>query len=71
MGKMGTVQKFKRPPKNHMQFQGYTPRRINGLGDKKRRLFRLRDWQASVAAWLALLMVTVGIWAEGNLLGGR
>lgn len=68
---MGTVHRFKRPLKNHTQFQGYAPRPINGLGDKKRRRLRLRDWQASVAAWLALLLVAVGIWAAGTLLGGR
>lgn len=68
---MGTVHKFKRPPKNQKQFQGYTPRPIEGLSDKKRRRLKLRDWQASVVAWLALLLVAVGIWAVGTLLGGR
>ncbi|WP_052730133.1 hypothetical protein [Sphingomonas sp. SRS2] len=69
---MGTVYKFKRAlPKNHKQFQSYTPRSVDALGNKKRRGLRLRDWQASVAAWLALLLAAVGIWAAGTSLGGR
>lgn len=68
---MGIVHKFQRRSKTYMQFQGYTPRAINRLGGKKRRQLRLRDWQASVAAWLALLLVAVGILAAGTSLGER
>ena len=67
---MGTVHKFKRPPKNQKQFQGYKPRPLQSPGGEKPQRLKLRGWQASAVAWLALLLVAVGIWAAGALLGG-
>jgi hypothetical protein len=61
---MGTVHKFKRPPKNQQQFRGYRPRPAKGgLGDKS----PLRDWQKSVLAWAALVTLAAGFWALGLL----
>lgn len=63
---MGTVHKFKRPPKNQQQFKGYRPQ---GVPAGKSPRWRLRDWQRSAIAWLALVLLAVGIWAIGALLG--
>lgn len=63
---MGTVHKFKRPPKNQQQFKGYRPQ-ASPAGKSPR--WRLRDWQRSVIAWLALVLLAVAIWAVGALIG--
>jgi hypothetical protein len=57
---MGTVHKFKRPPKNQQQFKGYRPQ-VAKAGKLGRR--QLRDWQRSVLAWSVLVLVAVAIWA--------
>jgi hypothetical protein len=69
---MGTVHKFKRPPKNEQQFKGYRPHgsgRPPGSGGGKPRRWQLRDWQRSLIAWSALILLAVGIWAVGAVLG--
>lgn len=66
---MGTVHKFKRPPKNQQQFRGYRPRPMRGGSEGKRLRLQLRGWQRSVIAWLALILLAVGIWAGGVLIG--
>ena len=63
---MGTVHKFKRPPKNQQQFKGYRPQ---GPGVGKAPRGQLRDWHKSVIAWIVLVLVAVGIWAVGALVG--
>jgi len=63
---MGSVHKFKRPPKNEQQFRGYRPQPATG-GKPGRR--PLRAWQMSVLAWSALLLLAMGLWAIGNLFG--
>ena len=64
---MGTIHKFKRPPKNQKQFEPDPPQRP---GARKPMRLRLTGWQASAAAWLGLLLIAVGLWAGGALLGG-
>lgn len=60
---MGTVHKFKRPPKNQRQFQGYRP---GGPEDPRGRgPRRLRGWQKSLLAWSGLVLVATGLWALG------
>jgi hypothetical protein len=63
---MGTVHKFKRPPKNEQQFKGYRPQ-ISKAGKSAR--WQLRNWQQSAIAWSALVLLAVGIWAIGRLIG--
>lgn len=63
---MGTVHKFKRPPKNEQQFKGYRPE-TSKPGKPRRR--KLRDWQRSVLAWSALVLLAVGIWIVAALVG--
>jgi hypothetical protein len=63
---MGTVHKFKRPPKNQQQFRGYRPQPPGG-GKPPRR--QLRDWQRSVIAWSVLVLVATGIWAVRAMFG--
>lgn len=62
---MGTVHKFKRPPKNQGQFQGYRPG--TPLPARGRKGPRLRDWHKTVLAWAALILVAVAIWGLGKL----
>lgn len=66
---MGTVHKFKRPPKNQQQFRGYRPQPSQGPGGNKPPRWSLRGWQRSVLAWSALVLVAVGIWAVRFLIG--
>lgn len=61
---MGTVHKFKRPPKNQQQFRGHRPDLSKNPGGRK-----LRDWQRSVIAWLALVLFAAGLWAIGAMIG--
>jgi hypothetical protein len=63
---MGTVHKFKRPPKNEQQFKGYRPE-VSRAGKPLRR--QLRDWQRSALAWSVLVLLAVGIWAIAALVG--
>jgi len=64
---MGTVHKFKRPPKNQEQFRGYRPKLAQStVGAKPRR--RLSGWQRSVIAWLGLILLAAGIWGIGALI---
>jgi len=65
---MGTVHKFKRPPKNERQFQGYRPTPLETRGAKPRR-WQLRGWQQTVLAWSALVLVAVAIWAIAKFFG--
>lgn len=66
---MGSVHKFKRPPKNEQQFRGYRPQpgTVGNGGKPTRRA--LRGWQKSVIAWSALLLVAMVFWALGRLFG--
>ena len=64
---MGSVHKFKRPPKNEQQFRGYRPQSGTGIGRGKPARWRLRAWQKSVIAWSVLLLVAAGFWALGRL----
>lgn len=66
---MGTVHKFKRPPKNQNQFRGYRPQGGGGPGRGKpprgpgawtRFWARLKPWQRSLAAWAVLIALAVG-----------
>jgi len=66
---MGSVHKFKRPPKNERQFQDYRPKPPNGPRGAKSARWQLRDWQKSVLAWSALLLLAVGYWAIGRIFG--
>jgi hypothetical protein len=59
---------FKRSPNGDKQFQGYTSHLLQGPGGGEPRRLKLRGWQIR-AAWLALLLLAVGIWAAGALLG--
>jgi hypothetical protein len=66
---MGTIHKFKRPPKNEQQFRSYSPRSPQRPGKDRPQRLRLRDWQRSAIAWLMLLLVSAAIWFVGFLLG--
>ncbi len=58
---MGTIHKFKRPPKNENQFKGFRP---SGSGSPVRGpgLWRkLRPWQQTLLAWVLLVGVAAGI----------
>ena len=66
---MGTVHKFKRPPKNQQQFRGYRPQPAKGLAGGKPSCWQLRDWHKSVLAWSALVLLAAGIWAIGHMIG--
>ena len=66
---MGTVHKFKRPPKNQQQFRGYrpqSPRRPDGRKPPRRKL---PNWLKSVIAWSAMVLLAMAIWAANTLLG--
>ena len=66
---MGTVHKFERPPRNQHQFQGYRPPPLQKASAEKLRRRQLGGWQRSAIAWLALVLLSAGIWAVGFLLG--
>jgi hypothetical protein len=55
---MGTVHKFKRPPKNEGQFRGYRPA-ADALGKRRKR--PLRGWQRSLIAWAGLIVVAAAL----------
>ena len=65
---MGSVHKFKRPPRNKQQFKGYRPNLPGGPPGRPPRRWRLRDWQKSVVAWAALVLAATAFWAIGRLL---
>jgi len=67
---MGTVHKFKRPPKNKRQFKGYRPMSPSDHGDSASVGWQLRPWQRSLLAWLAIALFASGLWLVGRDLGG-
>jgi hypothetical protein len=67
---MGTVHKFKRPPKNERQFQGYRPEPSSGLRNAKPARWQLRDWQKTLLVWSAVVLFAAGIWLVGKIFGG-
>lgn len=66
---MGSVHEFKRPPKNEQQFKGHRPKLPNGVRDDKSARYHLRDWQTSLLAWSAIVLVALGIWLIGKAFG--
>ena len=52
---MGSVHKFKRPQPPHGPRGGKSPHR------------RLRDWQKSVIAWSAMVLLAAGIWGIARI----
>jgi hypothetical protein len=61
---MGTVHKFKRPPKNQKQFRGYRSQGPGGPGRGKPPRgpglwARLKPWQRSLAAWALLIALAI------------
>lgn len=69
---MGTVHKFKRPPKNQGQFKGYRPGAPGGGKPPGRGSLwsRMRPWQRSLAAWAVLIAIAAGIVGTRALLAG-
>lgn len=65
---MGSVHKFKRPPKNEQQFRGYRPQAPNRGPRGKPARWQLRRWQTSLLAWLALLLLATALWGVGQFL---
>jgi len=66
---MGSVHKFKRPPKNKQQFRGYRPQPSKGAVNGKLARWQLRDWQKSVIGWSVLILLATGIWIIGSIFG--
>jgi hypothetical protein len=66
---MGSVHEFKRPPKNERQFKGYRPELSNGMRSPKSARWQLRNWQKSLLAWSALVLLAVGLWLIGEVFG--
>jgi hypothetical protein len=67
---MGTVHKFKRPPKNQQQFKGYRPGGPDPRKPPQGPGFwqRLRSWQRSALAWTLLVALAGGIvWVQALL----
>lgn len=64
---MGSVHKFQRPPKNEQQFKGYRPPPSSGQRGGKSARWQLRNWQKSLIAWSALVLLAVAIWGIGRL----
>jgi len=64
---MGSVHKFRRPPKNEGQFRGYRPDPPDGPRGRKRPRWQLRAWHKTVLAWSALILSAAGIWGIGRL----
>ena len=64
---MGSVHKFKRPPKNERQFKGYQPQPPHGPRGGNSPHRRLRDWQKSVIAWSAMVLLAAGIWGIARI----
>ncbi|GGC14022.1 hypothetical protein GCM10011494_36040 [Novosphingobium endophyticum] len=66
---MGTVHKFKRPPKNQQQFRGYRPQQPLRPDDRKSPRREVPAWLRSVIAWSALILLATVIWAASALRG--
>lgn len=66
---MGTVHKFKRPPKNQQQFRGYRPQAPRPPDEPVPQRRKLPNWLRSVIAWSALILLATAIWAANALLG--
>jgi len=64
---MGSVHKFKRPPKNEQQFRGYRPAPSKGPGGGKPPRRQMLGWQRSAIAWAALVALAIGIWAISTM----
>ena len=64
---MGSVHKFKRPPKNEQQFRGYRPPPPAGAARQSPARRRLRNWQKGTFVWSVLIVVATGLWALGKL----
>lgn len=65
---MGSVHKFKRPPKNEQQFRGYRPDGADrGRPARRQLLGQLRSWQKNLIVWSALILLATGLWALGKL----
>lgn len=58
---MGTIHKFKRPPRNEKQFKGYRPTGSAGLRPASGHWQKLRPWQKSAIAWLLLIAIAAAI----------
>jgi len=67
---MGTVHKFKRPPKNERQFLGYRPTPSSEMREQNSGRWQLSDWQKSLLVWSALLLFATVIWALDKAFGG-
>jgi len=65
---MGSVHKFQRPPRNERQFEGYRPATPNGPRGGKSGRWLLYNWQKSLIAWSALVLLAAGIWGIGRIL---
>ena len=65
---MGSLHKFKRPPKNEQQFKGYRPKPPNEPRGGRSAGWQLRIWQKSLIAWSGLVLIAVGIWGIGKIL---
>jgi len=65
---MGSVHKFQRPPRNDRQFKGYRPATPNGPRGRKSESWLLYNWQKSLIAWSALVLLAAGIWGIGRIL---
>lgn len=65
---MGTVHKFKRPPKNQQQFRGYRPQLPQRPDDRKPQRQQVPDWLLSVIAWSGLVLLATAIWAANTLI---
>jgi hypothetical protein len=66
---MGDVHKFKRPPRNRQQFQGYRPEVSKGTSDGKPARRPLRDWQRSAIIWFSLFATAAAFWAISAWIG--
>lgn len=68
---MGTVHKFRRPPKNRDQFRGHRPKRQGPSGKPPRK--GLRHWQWNLigfAALVAIIAVFAGLPSFGSASSG-
>lgn len=66
---MGTVHKFKRPPKNEKQFRGYRPSPGGGASGKAKARW-LSGWRLTAATWLGLIALATAFWFVKQLIAG-
>lgn len=59
---MGTVHKFRPPPKNKGQFKGPKLTGFASHQHGRRRRRHMRPWQKTLLAWLLLVAIAAGIW---------